>query len=61
MYQTSVVIERGRVHVPKGAGLGVEPDLKALQLFCINQTEIMNDADVSNVDRGRSGRFEQTY
>ena len=47
--------------MPKGAGLGVEPDLKALQLFCINQTEIMNDADVSNVDQGRSGRFEQTY
>ena len=61
MYQTSVEIERGRVQVPKGAGLGVEPDLKALQPFCINQTEIMNDADVSNVDRGRSGRFEQTY
>ena len=61
IYKASVVVSGGCVQVPQGAGLGVEPDLKEMQPFCINQTEIKNDADVSNVDRSKSGRFEQTY
>jgi D-galactarolactone cycloisomerase len=61
IFKTSVVVAEGRVQVPSEAGLGVEPDLKELQRFCINQTEIKNDADVSHVDRSRTSRFEQTY
>jgi len=39
MYAAPLVIERGMVEAPKSPGLGVEPDLKAMNTFCVQKTE----------------------
>jgi len=39
MYVTSVRISGGVAAVPTGPGLGVEPDRKAMQQFCVQETE----------------------
>jgi len=39
MYSTMVSLNDGTVTVPTAPGLGVEPDRKAMEAFCINSTE----------------------
>jgi len=39
MYSVELEIENGRVKVPTAPGLGVEPDKKAMEKFCVQQTE----------------------
>ncbi|MGJ8724103.1 MAG: mandelate racemase/muconate lactonizing enzyme family protein [Roseibacillus sp.] len=39
MYSTALEIENGVVSVPTAPGLGVEPDRKALENFCVQKTE----------------------
>lgn len=39
MYITALEIADGKVTVPTTPGLGVEPDMKAMQQFCVQQTE----------------------
>ncbi|MGJ8642105.1 MAG: mandelate racemase/muconate lactonizing enzyme family protein [Luteolibacter sp.] len=39
MYATEIEFHNGSVRVPTGPGLGVEPDRKAMEQFCVQQTE----------------------
>lgn len=39
MYTTALEIADGKVTVPTSPGLGVEPDKKAMEQFCVQQTE----------------------
>lgn len=39
MYKTTVSVSGGVAIVPTGPGLGVEPDLKAMKQFCVQETE----------------------
>ena len=61
MYLNIVNIEKGKVQVPKGLGLGVEPNLKEMEKFCIRKTEINSNADIPDVDRIKSSTFEKTH
>jgi D-galactarolactone cycloisomerase len=39
MYKRKLEFENGTIAVPTVAGLGVEPDKKAMLEFCVQQTE----------------------
>ena len=40
MYATTVPLKDGDVFVPTGPGLGVEPDRRTVESFCVQQTEV---------------------
>ena len=39
MYRTKLVFDNGRIAIPTAPGLGIEPDLREMHHFCVQQTE----------------------